>query len=166
LPPSQDEFPPEGGKEVGFAAPGQSEGEHVDGAPDKAAVDERGQLPPYLQRQHRFIERAERFGLGQSGLGQKPRGAFLGALDVDGFALAEVAQDLAVAPAFLFRALHDLFVLPGHGAQAKGTQQHRHGIAVGTLGAHAAASSLLVFSAASGSGFPSGSPPVPSSSAS
>ena len=66
---AQDEFPAQRGEEVGLAAPGQAEGQHVDGTFDEASLDQGGQLPPHLGRQQRLVERAERLGLGQAGFG-------------------------------------------------------------------------------------------------
>jgi hypothetical protein len=120
---AQDEFPAQGRQEMRLAASRQAEGQDVVSTIHKAAIDQRGQLPPDFGRQQRLIERAERLGLRQPRLGEQPRRALLGAFHR--FALAQVAQHLTMAPAFLLGAPHHLLVLACHGRQAKRTQQHR-----------------------------------------
>jgi hypothetical protein len=132
---TQDQLPAQRGEEVRLAPSRQPEGKDVDGAVDKAAIDQRRKLPPDFRRQFGLVERAEGLGLGQSGFGQQPGRAPLRAFDR--LAFAEVPHHLPVAPALPFRPQHHLFILTGHGRQPERAQQHLRGVVVC---AHAATS--------------------------
>jgi hypothetical protein len=72
-------------------------------------------LSPDFFRQQRLVQIAQAFAVGQPGLFEQPGNAPLAA--IFGFALAEVLQELPVAPVVLFGLCQSIGVNGGHPRQ-------------------------------------------------
>ena len=115
---AQDQLPSQGGQKMAFAATGQTNGDDVLGAFDKAAVQQAGQHPAHFGRQFAFLQTAQVFALRQARLLEQPLQFALP--PVLGFAPAQVEQELSIAPVLLLGLLQGAFVDRRHRAQTKG----------------------------------------------